>query len=464
MSEQPIDRLWETVRVNEIATEVFDGPFGSQLKTNDYTPSGVRVVRLENIGHLCFFADKETFISPEKFKTLSRHVLREEDVIFSSFISEEIRVCLLPGAWSEKAINKSDCFCIRVNPRKCLPKFLELRLASRATFTALGESVHGATRPRINLGQLKNYSFGLPPLAEQKRIADKLEAVLRRVDACRARLDRVPALLKRFRQSVLAAATSGKLTEEWRMTNEVNDEWESVTLGSLMDSKPRNGYSPKSVDFETPVRSLTLTATTSGKFRGEYSKFIDEEIPRSSHLWLVPGDILIQRANTIEYVGVSAIYDGPAAKFIYPDLMMKCRANGRTTTGFLHLLLQSDPVRSHFRENATGTAGNMPKINQGTVMSAPATIPTLPEQQEIVRRVEDLFAFAERIEARLATARKTVERLTPATLAKAFRGELVPQDPADEPASALLERLRGSRGEASATKPKRGPRSIGATS
>ncbi len=228
------------------------------------------------------------------------------------------------------------------------------------------------------------------------------------------------------------------------MTNGVNDEWDSVTLGSLMDSNPRNGYSPKSVDFETPVRSLTLTATTSGRFRGEHSKFINEKITPSSHLWLVPGDILIQRANTIEYVGVSAIFDGPPGKFIYPDLMMKCRANSRTTTGFLHLLLQSEPVRTYFRDNATGTAGNMPKINQGTVISAPTTLPTIPEQQEIVRRVEDLFAFADRIEARLATAQKTVERLTPATLAKAFRGELVPQDPNDEPASVLLKRLRSS--------------------
>jgi type I restriction enzyme S subunit len=80
-------------------------------------------------------------------------------------------------------------------------------------------------------------------------------------------------------------------------------------------------------------------------------------------------------------------------------------------------------------------------------------LPPLPEQQEIVRRVENLFAFADRIEARLATAQKTVERLTPATLAKAFRGELVPQDPADEPAGVLLERLAAS--SESAPKPKR---------
>ena len=83
-------------------------------------------------------------------------------------------------------------------------------------------------------------------------------------------------------------------------------------------------------------------------------------------------------------------------------------------------------------------------LNLGLLRELPILLPPLPEQTEIVRRVEALFAFADRIEARLATAQKTVERLTPATLAKAFRGELVPQDPNDEPASELLKRIRTS--------------------
>jgi type I restriction enzyme S subunit len=85
-------------------------------------------------------------------------------------------------------------------------------------------------------------------------------------------------------------------------------------------------------------------------------------------------------------------------------------------------------------------------------------LPPLPEQKEIVRRVEALFAFADRIEARVASMQKTVERLTPATLAKAFRGELVPQDPNDEPASALLERF-GKKAEAKSPKSRRQKRS-----
>ncbi len=105
----------------------------------------------------------------------------------------------------------------------------------------------------------------------------------------------------------------------------------------------------------------------------------------------------------------------------------------------------------------------MNNINTEEIKSLSINLPSLPEQQEIVRRVEALFALADRIEARLATAQKTVERLTPATLAtlatlaKAFRGELVSQDPNDEPSSALLARL--SQDHASApTKPPRGKR------
>ena len=113
------------------------------------------------------------------------------------------------------------------------------------------------------------------------------------------------------------------------------------------------------------------------------------------------------------------------------------------TSKYLELFLASE---EHGQEqfNEYGYGQGRPHLSFDQLRSTAIFLPPLPEQQEIVRRVEDLFAFADRIEARLATAQKTVERLTPATLAKAFRGELVPQDPNDEPASALLERLSTS--------------------
>jgi len=316
---------------------------------------------------------------------------------------------------------------------------------------------YGLNMPRLGTKDGLAAPLILAPLNEQKRIAEKLDRLLERVDACRAHLDRIPPLLKRFRQSVLAAATSGRLTADWRGSSHSSAKsWQNLLIGDLLIAKPRNGYSPKSVEFETEMKSLTLTATTSGKFDPQHFKYVNEIIPQDSHLWLEPEDILIQRANTLEYVGVSAIYTGSSKDFIYPDLMMKCRANSRISTKFLYYLLSSNNVRSYFRNHATGTAGNMPKINQQTVISVPVLVPPLEEQAEIVRRVESLFAYGDRLEARYQAARAQVEKLTPSLLAQAFRGELVPQDPNDEPASVLLERIRATR--AATAKPQRAKR------
>ena len=192
----------------------------------------------------------------------------------------------------------------------------------------------GTTVKGIRLEDVRGLAVPLAPTSEQRRIADQLDAMLARVNACNDRFDGIPAILKRFRQCVLTAATLGELTKDWRGDPDMR-QWLSVTVGQLLNGKPRNGYSPQAVEHETPVRSLTLSATTSGKFLARHSKFIDEHFSRDSHLWLEPGDILIQRANSLDYVGVSAIFDGPKNQFIYPDLMMKCRANDRVMTPFL---------------------------------------------------------------------------------------------------------------------------------
>lgn len=303
---------------------------------------------------------------------------------------------------------------------------------------------HGMNMPRLGTDAGKAAPLVVAPRPEQTRIADQLDILLARIQACNDRLDAIPALLKRFRQAVMEAATAGELTADWR--EQANSAaWVSTTVGDVLDGKPRNGYSPKAVEFETPVRSLTLSATTSGRFLSHHAKFIDEAIPEESHLWLEPGDILIQRANTLEYVGVSAIFDGPRKTFIYPDLMMKCRPNSRVHGQFLHYLLSAETIRKYFRENATGTAGNMPKINQQTVMSAPIALPPMDEQAEIVRRTERLLNIAGSIRDRYAAAAAYGRRLAPVTLAKAFRGELVQQDPKDESASALLARIAAQR-------------------
>lgn len=303
-------------------------------------------------------------------------------------------------------------------------------------------AAYGGAQPNISASVIENFSISLPPLNEQHRIVAKLEQLLSKVQSCQERLDRIPKILKRFRQSVLAAACSGRLTEDWREQNP-DVEWENTILQNVIYEKLRNGYSPKPVKYTTNLKVITLTATTSGKFSDCFFKYINDEIDQNSYLWIKNGDILIQRGNSLEHVGISAIYEGCSDQFIYPDLMIKVVADKmKILNKFLYYILSSFKIRQYFRENATGTAGNMPKINQSVLLNTPIPLPPLAEQQEIVRRVESLFHLADQVEQKYNKAKAYVDQLTQSILAKAFRGELVPQDPNDEPAEVLLERIR----------------------
>ena len=223
---------WPRRTVGDVSAATFDGPFGSSLKSIDYTHAGARVVRLENIGHLTFFEEKRTYIPDAKAATLIRHKLHAGDVMFSSFVDDAIRVCVLPDL-PGVTINKADCFCVRADPARCLPAYLAFRLACASNYEALSAAVHGATRPRINLTQLKAVSFGVPTLPEQRAIVARIEAAFARIDAVVAEAERAAALLDRLDQAVLAKAFRGELVPQ-----DPADEPASALLARLAADRP----------------------------------------------------------------------------------------------------------------------------------------------------------------------------------------------------------------------------------
>ena len=215
----------EGLSIADIASTIFDGPFGSNLKTADYSETGDRVIRLENIGHLEFFPEKRTYISPKKFELLRRHELATNDILFSSFIADEIRVCRLPDLAGERAINKADCFCIRVDKSKALPRFIELVLASPQAYYHFEHAVHGATRPRINSKQMRSLRFNLPPLEEQREIVTRIETAFAEIDRLAVAAAAAREKLDRLDRAVLAKAFRGELVPQ-----DPNDEPASALL------------------------------------------------------------------------------------------------------------------------------------------------------------------------------------------------------------------------------------------
>lgn len=227
---------------------IFDGPFGSHLKSSDYVAEGARVVRLENIGHLRFNDDKRTYVSLEKYESLKKHTLQADDVLFSAFVDEEVRVCLFPHGANEPAINKADCFCIRVDSTVCDPDWLSYRLACRSTYEQLRQAVHGATRPRINLTTLKSLTLDVPEIEEQREIVSRTRNAFAWIDRLAAEATSARKLIDKLDQAVLAKAFRGELVPQ-----DPDDEPASVLLERIRaeretvpTAKPRRGRAARS--------------------------------------------------------------------------------------------------------------------------------------------------------------------------------------------------------------------------
>jgi len=216
--EEVGDESWSPTKLANLCTAAFDGPFGSKLKSSDYIDGGVGVVRLENIRHLRFDQSKETFISEDKYLALIKNKLEKNDILFSSFVDEEVRACLFPFEASP-FINKADCFCLRIDHKKALPEFVLYLLTSQVSYAQIKEHVQGVTRPRVNLKILKSLEFPVPPLQVQAEVVRKVEQLLARAERIEQQVNNALKRVNNFTQSILAKAFRGELTEQWRKDN-----------------------------------------------------------------------------------------------------------------------------------------------------------------------------------------------------------------------------------------------------
>lgn len=288
--------------------------------------------------------------------------------------------------------------------------FLKWFLKSPAFVDALEEQTGGGIKTEIKAKKFLSLKIPIPTLDEQKNIEANLNKFEEKYNQISKELQRQFVLIKKLRESIL------KDLLEMQKSN-----WNKTTLIEVIESKPRNGLSIKAVDYETNVKSLTLSATSSGKFKPEHSKYLDIDIEKDSHLWLENGDILIQRANSSEYVGIAAIYDGQNQEFIYPDLMMKIKVKKDVVNvKFLQLLLIAPSSREYFVNNSVGTSSSMKKINQGTVSNLPIFYPPLEEQKRIVEKVEKLMSTCDALELEVQNSKTETEKLMQSVLKEAF--------------------------------------------
>ncbi len=314
--------------------------------------------------------------------------------------------------------------------------------------------------PGLNRDDAYSQNIALPPLAEQKVIADKLDSLLAQVESTKARLDRIPQILKRFRQSVLAAAVSGRLTEEFHTSDkyvDVTDQysvphsWNFVKLGELSElvTSGSRGWAKyysnsgslfiRSQDINTDELDITEPCYV------DLPKNIEGQRTRVQECDLL---VTITGANVTKCALVKNKHNDA---YVSQHVSL-IRLNNPSTAPFVECVLKAlNAGRYQLQKSAYG--GGKPGLNLQNIKDVSFAMPDLEEMAVIVRRVDQLFAYADRIEQQVNNALERVNNLTQSILAKAFRGELTEQWRRDNPelisgdnsAEALLERIKAER-------------------
>jgi type I restriction enzyme S subunit len=329
----------------------------------------------------------------------------------------------------------------------------------------------GSTFTAISKSDLERIEVPLPPLNEQRRILAMLEESLGKVNACQKRLAKIPVILKRFRQSVLAAGCSGRLTADWREKEEdpeptrellfepdgagdIPSSWAWKKLSDLTQvkggvTKGRNFQGRKTI----LLPYLRVANVQDGYLDLREIKQI-EVLPGDAQKYsLNDGDVLFTEGGDRDKLGRGTIWRGEIANCIHQNHIFRARLTTTSATAeYLSLASKSEFSRQYFFANASQTV-NLASINLTMLSGLPLPLPPLKEQMEIVTRVDSLFEFVDQIDTRYRNARAQVDKLTQSILAKAFRGELVSTEAElarregryCEPASILLERIREAR-------------------
>lgn len=297
---------------------------------------------------------------------------------------------------------------------------------------------------RVPADYLKDHLIPLPPLPEQLRMVAKVEALTTRTARARKELDRIPTLIARYKQRLLALAFSGELTAGWR-ADHGHREPVPTTVEDLSEGL-RYGTAKKSYAEPNGVAVLRIPNVASGRISLDDLKYSDLDPKEFSKLRLNEGDILVVRSNgSVDLVGRPALVTGDAIGLAYAGYLIRIRPRHDVVMPkFLTLMLEAPAIRSIIESGARSTSG-VNNVNATELGALTIPLFDIQEQAQIVRRIESAFGWLDRMAADHAAAARLLPRLDAAILAKAFRGELVPQDPNDEPASVLLERIKAER-------------------
>ncbi len=493
-------------KISDLVTS--DGIFidGDWVESKDQDPSGdVRLIQLADIGDGYYINKSHRFLTSSKASELKCTFLNREDVLIARMPDPLGRACLFPGD-IRRAITVVDVCIVRVKPKFLDARWLMYFINAAPFRERISALQSGSTRKRISRRNLGTLDLPIPPRAEQTRIVEKLEELLSDLDAGVAELKAAQKKLAQYRQSLLKAAVEGTLTTEWRAKNpptetgaqlleriliERRARWEAKQLAKFkeQDKTPPNDWQNK---YPEPVHPDTrdLPELPDGwvwSMLGECFKIAIGSTPSRKEIaywngpisWVSSGEVRFNRVReTKEKITEFGLENSSTQINPVGSVLLGMIGEGKTR-GQVAILdipaannqnsaaiwVSETPILpeyvyywlwSQYEQTRRGSSGNnQPALNKFIIERILIPLPPVAEMQEVVQLLDDCFEQIMWQEATIDYSSKQSTAQRQNILRAAFSGQLVPQDPNDEPASVLLERIRNERQNAEKNQTKR---------
>ncbi|MFB2969553.1 restriction endonuclease subunit S [Aerosakkonema sp. BLCC-F183] len=500
---------WVWVKLEDISIKITDGAH----KTPTYLPSGIPFLSVKDIYdkkiHFakCKYISQEEHLklidrcNPEPFDilitksgTIGRTAVVKTDKKFSLFVSVAL---------------------IKPFHQYLSSDFLSFALDNYIDNIDIQKTIKAGVIKNFHIEDIKEVLVPLPPLLEQYRIVAKIEELFTELDAGVELLKKLKAKLKRYRQAVLKAAVEGNLTKEWREANQGKlepasilcdrilkqrrEKWEAEQLAKmkaqgktpkddswklkykepiapdtsdlpelpdgwcwasldtvLFDIKAGKSFKCENENPPSPeaVGVIKVSAVTWGEFNELESKTCTEQSRINPELFVREGDFLFSRANTIELVGACVIAKKVNLRVMLSDKILRFYFVELSSKWIL-FTLRSRQGRNDIERLSTGNQESMRNIGQDRIRCIRIPIAPLQEMEQIINEVERHLSVIDQLEKTINSNLKRAEKLRQSILKQAFEGKLVPQDPNDEPAEKLLERIKAEKAKQTTTKTKR---------
>ena len=437
-----------------LADLLSDGLFvdGDWIETKDQDPAGeVRLIQLADIGDGTFRDRSSRFLTMSKAKQLRCTFLEPGDILVARMPEPLGRACLFPGV-GQPAVTAVDVCILRPNPNRARPEWLVNAINSPAFRSSTQHFVRGTTRQRISRKNLGTLRLHVPETSRQDRLVDAVARVETKRSSALGHVDLARAKAQKYREAVLAAACSGRLTEDWRTEHagenadsvlidsrdavaaarkaplawveptwlELPDEWRWAPMGDLALIRGGIQKQPKRAPKDNAYPYLRVANVLRGRLDlrelHEFELFDDElETYR-----LQPGDLLVVEGNgSAREIGRAAVWRGEVEKCVHQNHIIRVRCPVMDPE--FAVLYWNSPIGSREIASLAVTSSGLYSLSTKKIAAVPVPVAPLGEQREIVRRARELLKAGEHISTRLDEASRVLSRAARAILAEASR-------------------------------------------